>query len=69
MAECMATGRTGATTVVATMIAARLAGIDIFATGGPPYRQTTVPEAYEAGTDCITARLAPVYQLRECSLP
>jgi pseudouridine-5'-phosphate glycosidase len=30
----LATGRTGATTVAATMIAARLAGIDVFATGG-----------------------------------
>ncbi|WP_375261458.1 pseudouridine-5'-phosphate glycosidase [Palleronia sp.] len=30
----MATGTTGATTVAATMIAARLAGIEVFATGG-----------------------------------
>ncbi|WP_457774701.1 pseudouridine-5'-phosphate glycosidase [Phycobium rhodophyticola] len=34
MAACMATGGTGATTVAATMIAARLAGIGVFATGG-----------------------------------
>lgn len=34
MAACIATGGTGATTVAATMIAARLAGIDVFATGG-----------------------------------
>ena len=34
LAACMATGGTGATTVAATMIAARLAGIDVFATGG-----------------------------------
>jgi len=34
MAIAMATRRTGATTVAATMIAARLAGIDVFATGG-----------------------------------
>lgn len=34
MAACMATGGTGATTVAATMIAARLAGIEVFATGG-----------------------------------
>ncbi len=33
-AVCMANGRTGATTVAATMIAARLAGIEVFATGG-----------------------------------
>ncbi|PWG15725.1 pseudouridine-5'-phosphate glycosidase [Salibaculum griseiflavum] len=33
-AACLAAGRTGATTVAATMIAARLAGIDVFATGG-----------------------------------
>lgn len=34
MAVCLARGGTGATTVAATMIAARLAGIDTFATGG-----------------------------------
>ena len=33
-AACIARGGTGATTVAATMIAARLAGIDVFATGG-----------------------------------
>lgn len=33
-AACLATGGTGATTVAATMIAARLAGIHVFATGG-----------------------------------
>jgi pseudouridine-5'-phosphate glycosidase len=34
MAACIATGGTGSTTVAATMIAANLAGIHIFATGG-----------------------------------
>ena len=34
MAACMIDKRTGATTVAATMIAARLAGIHVFATGG-----------------------------------
>ncbi len=34
MAACIAAGGTGATTVAATMIAARLAGISVFATGG-----------------------------------
>ena len=34
IAACIATGGTGATTVAATMIAARLAGIAVFATGG-----------------------------------
>jgi len=33
-AACLATGGTGATTVAATMIAAHLAGIEVFATGG-----------------------------------
>ena len=33
-AACLATGGTGATTVAATMIAAHLAGIRVFATGG-----------------------------------
>lgn len=34
IAACIATGGTGATTVAATMIAAQLAGIYVFATGG-----------------------------------
>ena len=34
LAVCLATGGTGATTVAATMICARLAGIEVFATGG-----------------------------------
>ena len=34
MAACIATGGTGATTVAATIIAAHLAGIHVFATGG-----------------------------------
>ena len=34
LAACLATGGTGATTVAATMICARLAGIGVFATGG-----------------------------------
>ncbi len=34
LAVCVATGRTGATTVAATMICAHLAGIEVFATGG-----------------------------------
>ncbi|SDD78166.1 pseudouridine-5'-phosphate glycosidase [Paracoccus isoporae] len=34
LAVCAATGRTGATTVAATMICAHLAGIGVFATGG-----------------------------------
>jgi pseudouridylate synthase len=34
LAACLASGGTGATTVAATMICARLAGIDVFATGG-----------------------------------
>ncbi len=33
-AACIAAGKTGATTVAATMIAANLAGINVFATGG-----------------------------------
>lgn len=34
LAACLASGRTGATTVAGTMIAAHLAGIAVFATGG-----------------------------------
>jgi pseudouridylate synthase len=34
LAVCLASGKTGATTVAATMICAHLAGIEVFATGG-----------------------------------
>ncbi|MDP3340339.1 pseudouridine-5'-phosphate glycosidase [Frigidibacter sp.] len=34
LAACLASGRTGATTVAATMVCAQLAGIEVFATGG-----------------------------------
>ena len=34
MAHCLARGGTGSTTVAATMVAARAAGIEVFATGG-----------------------------------
>ncbi|MFN3822740.1 MAG: pseudouridine-5'-phosphate glycosidase [Pseudorhodobacter sp.] len=34
LADCLVTGETGATTVAATMICARAAGISVFATGG-----------------------------------
>ncbi len=34
LAACLASGRSGATTVAATMICAHLAGIEVFATGG-----------------------------------
>lgn len=34
LAVCVASGRTGSTTVAATMICAHLAGIEVFATGG-----------------------------------
>ena len=34
LAACLASGRTGATTVAATMICAHLAGLKVFATGG-----------------------------------
>jgi pseudouridine-5'-phosphate glycosidase len=34
LAACLSSGGTGATTVAATMICARLAGIEVFATGG-----------------------------------
>ncbi|WP_126976730.1 pseudouridine-5'-phosphate glycosidase [Frigidibacter oleivorans] len=34
LAACLVSGRTGATTVAATMICAHLAGIEVFATGG-----------------------------------
>jgi pseudouridine-5'-phosphate glycosidase len=47
----LATGRTGATTVSATMIGARLAGIDVFATGGVGGVHRGASETFDLSAD------------------
>ena len=51
MAVCLATGGTGATTVAATMIAASLAGISVFATGGIGGVHRGVEESFDISAD------------------
>lgn len=53
MAVCIATGGTGATTVAATMIAARLAGIDVFATGGIGGVHKGAESSFDVSADLI----------------
>ena len=50
-AACLATGGTGATTVAATMIAARLAGIEVFATGGIGGVHRAAEETFDISAD------------------
>lgn len=51
MAVCMASGKTGATTVAATMIAAKLADIDVFATGGIGGVHRGAEESFDISAD------------------
>jgi pseudouridine-5'-phosphate glycosidase len=51
MAACIATGGTGATTVAATMIGARLADISVFATGGIGGVHRGVEHSYDISAD------------------
>ena len=51
MAVCMASGKTGATTVAATMIAAQLAGIAVFATGGIGGVHRGAEESFDISAD------------------
>ncbi|WP_136443617.1 pseudouridine-5'-phosphate glycosidase [Pacificoceanicola onchidii] len=60
MAVCMAQGRTGATTVAATMIAARLAGIGVFATGGIGGVHKGAEESFDVSADLQELAQSPV---------
>lgn len=60
MAICMATGRTGATTVAATMIAAHLAGIKVFATGGIGGVHRGAEESFDISADLQELAQTPV---------
>jgi len=57
---CLATGRTGATTVAATMICAHLAGIAVFATGGIGGVHRGAETSFDISADLIELGLTPV---------
>ncbi|MCV3270902.1 pseudouridine-5'-phosphate glycosidase [Roseobacter sinensis] len=60
LAACMATGGTGATTVAATMIAAHLAGIEIFATGGIGGVHRGAENSFDVSADLMELAQTPV---------
>jgi pseudouridine-5'-phosphate glycosidase len=60
MAVCMASGGTGATTVAATMIAARLAGIHVFATGGIGGVHKGAEGSFDISADLMELAQTPV---------
>jgi len=59
-AACVATGSTGATTVAATMIAANLAGIDVFATGGIGGVHRGAEHSFDISADLAELAQTPV---------
>ncbi len=60
MAVCIASGRTGATTVAATMIAAHLAGIAVFATGGIGGVHQGAEYSFDISADLLELGQTPV---------
>ncbi|WP_300057784.1 pseudouridine-5'-phosphate glycosidase [uncultured Roseobacter sp.] len=60
LAACMATGGTGATTVAATMIAARLADIEVFATGGIGGVHRGAEDSFDVSADLMELAQTPV---------
>jgi pseudouridine-5'-phosphate glycosidase len=60
LAVCLATGGSGATTVAATMIAARLAGIEVFATGGIGGVHRGAAETFDISADLHELAKTPV---------
>jgi pseudouridine-5'-phosphate glycosidase len=60
IAACLAAGRTGATTVAATMIAAHLAGIEVFATGGIGGVHRGAEVSFDISADLRELSLTPV---------
>lgn len=60
LAVCLATGRTGATTVAATMICAHLAGICVFATGGIGGVHRGVEASFDISADLLELAQTPV---------
>jgi pseudouridine-5'-phosphate glycosidase len=60
IAACIATGGTGATTVAATMIAAHLAGIKVFATGGIGGVHKGAELSFDISADLLELAQTPV---------
>lgn len=60
LADCLMRGQTGATTVAATMIAARLAGIEVFATGGIGGVHRGAAESFDVSADLTELSRTPV---------
>ena len=60
LAACLALGRTGATTVAATMIGADLAGIQVFATGGVGGVHRGAETSFDISADLAEFSLTPV---------
>lgn len=60
MPACIAMGQTGATTVAATMIAARLAGISVFATGGIGGVHKGAETSFDISADLMELAQTPV---------
>lgn len=60
LAVCLATGGTGSTTVAATMIAAHLAGIAIFATGGIGGVHKGAEQSFDISADLQELAQTPV---------
>jgi len=60
IAACIATKGTGATTVAATMIAAHLAGIEVFATGGIGGVHRGAEESFDISADLMELAQTPV---------
>ena len=60
LAVCLATGGTGATTVASTMIAAHLAGIAVFATGGIGGVHRGAEETFDISADLAELAQTPV---------
>lgn len=60
MAVCIASGGTGATTVAATMIAAHLAGIHVFATGGIGGVHRGAEDSFDISADLQELAQTPV---------
>ncbi|AZV78208.1 pseudouridine-5'-phosphate glycosidase [Parasedimentitalea marina] len=59
-AACLANGGTGATTVAATMIAAHLAGIQVFATGGIGGVHKGAESSFDISADLLELAATPV---------
>ena len=60
MAVCIAKGGTGATTVAATMIAAHIAGIEVFATGGIGGVHRGADQSFDISADLQELSQTPV---------